>query len=306
MVFVIEVSDLSKSFGSVKALEGVSFSVPEGIIFGLLGPNGVGKTTIVRLLNGVLKPDFGTANVLGKDVQTEGSVVRQFTGVQTDTNLYEQLSGHENLRIWGKLYGLSDNQIKNRIEALLNEFGLSDRQNHLVGTYSKGMKQKLSICRALIHEPKILFLDEPTAGLDPESSNELLDFLKRSVAAKQRTVFLCSHRLEEVEQVCDAVAIIHRGHVLEQGKVSDLSKRFWKKTVFLVSGQGFEKLKSDFLKKINGRLIDGRLRIEVDRSSDIAAVIESLVASKVKIFEVIEERHSLKDVYFEVMGGAKK
>ncbi|MGH7455976.1 MAG: ABC transporter ATP-binding protein, partial [bacterium] len=164
MSWIIETFDLTKKFDQLTALDAVKIKVEPGIVFGFLGPNGAGKTTMVRLLNGLLRPTHGKAVIFGKDIQQEGLFIRSKTGVQTDTNLYEKLSAKENLEIWGGLYGLTGNNLYHRIDTLLGMFSLAGKRDVIVGNFSKGMKQKLTIARALIHDPEILFLDEPTAG----------------------------------------------------------------------------------------------------------------------------------------------
>lgn len=305
MSYIIETTNLSKRFDSRFAVENINLKIRAGTVFGFLGPNGAGKTTTVRLLNGLLKPSDGTVRLFGKDIQTEGGIIRSRCGVQTDTNLYEKLSAHENLDVWGAFYGLQGRLLQARIESLLEMFGLSERRNDLVGSFSKGMKQKVSIARALINEPEILFLDEPTAGLDPEASDDLLRYLRKYVRDTTRTVFLCSHRLEEVEELCDEVAILSKGKILISGSKENLIRHLWKEYEFIIR---LRKTQSLFLKMLEGdervtrvSLIENEAHVFLEDKEYISEVVRSLVKGGADILSVEKKLHSLKDVYFAVM-----
>jgi ABC-2 type transport system ATP-binding protein len=305
MDYVVEASGLCKTFGSVPALRSVDLKVVRGSAFALIGPNGAGKTTMVRMFSGILSPDAGHAYVLGKDSSLEGEYVRSKCGFQTDAGLYEKLSAKENLEIWGQLYGLSGDGLSGRIKELLEIFDLKERTRDLAGTFSKGMKQKLSIARALIHEPEVLFLDEPTAGLDPEASWELLTYLKKYVHASHRTVFLCSHRLEEVESLCEHVAFLDKGTLLATGSMDELSKRLWPRAAYLIElKEGLKKHAASLLARelvSEACVLDGRMRVVLDKREDISGVISFLVSEKAGILSVSDELHNLKDVYFSLM-----
>jgi len=310
MQFAIETFNLTKNFGQLIAVEGINIAVEGGSVFGFLGPNGAGKTTTVRLLNGLLKPSGGSARVLGMDIQQESDFIRAKCGVQTDTNLYEKLTARENLEIWGMLYGLKGNELTSRMNALLEMFGLAERRDDLVGTFSKGMKQKLSIARELIHDPEILFLDEPTAGLDPEAAEELLQYLKRFVENKRRTIFLCSHRLEEVEFLCDSIAIIFKGKILITGKIEELINNLWKENWFTIR---LEKISQEFISTLKNQkyisdvaVSDQKIMVALPDEKDISRAISTLVGLNANIFEVHRDRHSLKDIYFSVIPQDKK
>jgi ABC-2 type transport system ATP-binding protein len=305
MDYVVEASGLCKTFVSVPALSSVDLKVERGSAFALVGPNGAGKTTMVRVFSGIVAPTGGTARILGRDVSTEGSYVRSRCGFQTDAGLYENLSAEDNLTIWGELYGLKEDALAQRVKDLLELFDLGERSKDLAGSFSKGMKQKLSIARALIHEPDILFLDEPTAGLDPESSWELLAYLKKYIHNGRRTVFLCSHRLEEVESLCDHVALLERGRLLASGSIEELSKSIWPKPVFLIElKEGLERYADSLTEKklvSEAGVLESRLRVVLDKREDISEVISCLVSEKAGILSVSDEQHILKDVYFTLM-----
>lgn len=301
MEYLIETDNLTKRFGPLTAVEGLNIQVPRGTIFALLGPNGAGKTTTVRLLNGILQPTSGRAMVFGEDIRTRGTVIRRRCGVQTDTNLYEKLTVRDNLFLWGKLFEMDGSPLRSRTDALLEMFDLRDRQLDLAGNLSKGMKQKLSIARALIHDPEILFLDEPTAGLDPEAADEVLHYLARYVRDSNRTVFLCSHRLEEVEELSHDVTILFGGNVLASGELSDLVARIWPARRVIVRLRAITEPVRQLLEEAHREYEilagDARLAVVIREDRDIAELIRQLASRDAGILEVREEKHTLKDVY---------
>ncbi|MFW6140144.1 MAG: ATP-binding cassette domain-containing protein [Acidobacteriota bacterium] len=209
----IQVSSLTKNYGKLTAVDRVSFDVPKGEIFGFLGPNGAGKTTTVRIITGVLKADKGEALVMGYEAGTLKA--KQIAGVVPEmANAYEGLSGWKNMGLMGEIYGVPKNVIKDRSEELLKKVNLYSRKDEPVRTYSKGMKQRLILCMALISDPKILFLDEPTAGLDVQSSRMIKDFLLE-FNNDGKTIFLTTHQMEEANQLCDKVAILDQGVIVK-------------------------------------------------------------------------------------------
>lgn len=209
----IEVSNLTKRYGEVIAVDGVSFEVARGEFFGLLGPNGAGKTTTIRMLTGVIKPDFGTAYIMGYDIQKEPLKAKQAMGILPEmANAYIDLTAWQNLMFLGELYGVSRTLRHERATMLLEKLGLYERKDQLVKEFSKGMKQRLLICMALLNEPKILFLDEPTVGLDVQSARLIREML-RELNQDGVTIFLTTHNMEEANQLCDRVAIINQGRI---------------------------------------------------------------------------------------------
>ncbi len=209
----IQVSSLTKNYGKLTAVDRVSFDVPKGEIFGFLGPNGAGKTTTVRIITGVLKADKGEALVMGYEAGTLKA--KQIAGVVPEmANAYEDLSGWKNMMLMGEIYGVPKNVIKDRSKELLKKVNLYSRKDEPVRTYSKGMKQRLILCMALISDPEILFLDEPTAGLDVQSSRMIKDFLME-FNSSGKTIFLTTHQMEEANQLCDKVAILDHGVIVK-------------------------------------------------------------------------------------------
>jgi ABC-2 type transport system ATP-binding protein len=220
---MIEALSLRKSFGAKQALAGISFSVGEGEIYGLLGPNGAGKTTTTRILAGLLHPDSGSARVAGYDVVVEPERVRASIGILTEVpGLYERLRALEYLDFYGQIYGLDGPRRRARVEALMRLLGIWEVRSERLQSFSKGMKQKVAITRALIHEPRVLFFDEPTAALDPEAAKTVRDHLVQLIQDERRTVLLCSHNLAEVEQICARLSIVYGGRALTEASPAEL------------------------------------------------------------------------------------
>ncbi len=219
---MIETNDLSKQFSDFWAVDGVTISVKPGQILALLGQNGAGKTTTVRMLTALLSPTRGTARVGGYDVQTQARHVREVVGVLTEQHgLYMRMTGREYLDFFGQLHGLSRETRRSRGDYLLEYFGLAPTASQRIGEYSKGMRQKLALARALVHEPSVLLLDEPTSAMDPESSRLVRDEIAR-LRSSQRTIVICTHNLAEAEILADTVAIIYKGRILRAGTLDTL------------------------------------------------------------------------------------
>ena len=226
MSVIIQTTQLSKYFGKgnlVKAVDGLNLEVFEGETFGLLGPNGAGKTTTVRLLNCIIRPTAGTAKVANLDIIHNASEVKRVTGLLAESpGLYEKLSAFEFLEFMGALYDVPESILHTRILELLKLFNLHDRRDYLLEGYSRGMKQKVLLAAALIHDPPILFLDEPTSMLDPRSALMVKDLIKDLSVKAGRTIFICSHILPLVEELCDRIGIINRGQLIALGTIDEL------------------------------------------------------------------------------------
>ncbi len=202
---MIHTENLEKKFGEILAVEGLSLDVAEGEVFGFLGPNGAGKTTTIRMLTSLIAPTGGSASVAGFMVGKQDTNIRRTVGVLTETpGMYDNLSAEYNLRIFAELYEVKN--VSGQIEKYLKMLGLYERRLDAAGTFSKGMKQKLAIARALLHEPRVLFLDEPTAGLDPEASHLVREFIAE-LKKEGRTIFLCTHNLDEADRLCDRIGV---------------------------------------------------------------------------------------------------
>ncbi|MEO8603935.1 MAG: ABC transporter ATP-binding protein [bacterium] len=220
----VAVEDLAKSFGSVEAVRGLSFQVEEGQVFGLLGANGAGKTTTLSMLSTLARPTRGDAHILGKSLVRDVAGVRRLVGlVPQDISLYPTLSARENLAFFGRLYGLAPQRLHDRTEYLLDLVGLRTRANHLAQTFSGGMMRRLNLACGLVHEPRLLLLDEPTVGVDPQSRQHILDAI-RQIARQGMAVIYTSHYMEEAERFCDRIAIMDEGRIAAMGSLADLLK----------------------------------------------------------------------------------
>ena len=211
MIKIIDAENLTKKFGNTTAVEGLTLHVDEGEVFGFLGPNGAGKTTTVRMLCCLISKTSGTANVAGYEVGNEADAlkIRKLVGfVPDNVGLYEDLTAYENLDYYGKLYKCSESQRKENIQRFLTMLGLWEKKDAAAGTFSKGMKQKLALARALIHDPAVLFMDEPTANLDPESAKTVREFILQ-LKSEKKTIFLNTHNLDEAQRICDRIGILN-------------------------------------------------------------------------------------------------
>ena len=307
---IIEVNELTHCFGERKALNSLTYSVKAGEIFALLGPNGAGKTTTIRLLNGLYRPTSGSLRVMGLDPISQGDELRQQSGVLTETTaLYERLNAHQNLEFFGKLYGMSDGELNSRIGELLKFFGLEGRAADKVGTYSKGMKQRLALARALLNRPRILYLDEPTSSLDPESAQQVHELIQSVKANDGQTVFLCTHHLDEAERLADRVAIMNTGRVLALGSLAELGRQFdpglWVEVALWQTD----------LAKVDVSHVPGvlkcetqadHLRIQVVEESVIPLLASELVHQKAQIYRLSPKKMTLEEIYFELQENAKQ
>jgi len=306
----IVVENLSHRFDGRFALHDLSYDVQQGEVFALLGPNGAGKTTSIRLLNGLYKPTQGKIRVFGKDPVVDGSSIRQETGVLTETSaLYERLTARENLLFFGRLYGLTESLLLKRIDETLHFFALKERENDRVSTYSKGMKQRLALARAFMNHPHILFLDEPTASLDPESSLQVHELIESLSKNDDRIVFLCTHRLEEAERLADRIAILNNGKLLTLGSLDELRRRYnpglWVE-IELLNPPG-EIGPMENVRGINKFELEGcKMRVQVHEESVIAALVNELVLHKAEILRVSPQKVSLEEIYFKLQTEVKE
>jgi len=301
--------ELTRDFAApgktVRALDGLDLSVPPGIVFGFLGPNGSGKTTTIRLLLGLLEATAGQARVLGFDTRTQSAEIRARTGALLEhPGIYERLSAEDNLEFYGRVWRLPAAQRQARIRELLTHIGLLDRRKETAGAWSRGMKQKLAVARALLHRPQLIFLDEPTAGLDPVAAAALRDDLARLAASEGVTVFLTTHNLAEAEKLCAQVAVIREGKLLAVGHPDTLRARGGKPRVDVV-GQGFN---DAVLAALRARpdvaaadLVNGRLSIELRGTTETAPIISQLVAAGAQVEEVRKGQASLEDVFLTLV-----
>jgi len=301
-VEVIDVQNLTKMFNGQVVLNGIDFQVREGEVFGYLGPNGAGKTTTMRIILGVLKPTSGKALVFGKELGDNGDLRKRVGVLLENDGLYEQLSAYENLNYYAQLYTVSnrDEKIKN----LLNFVGLSDRKNNKVGTYSKGMKRKLALARAIIHDPDVLCLDEPSAGLDPEAQVMVRDLILQLSRRKGITVFLNSHNLDEVQRICSKIAILQRGEIKAYDTVKNLSIKFSEPVLEIILSDGRDVEKAldllNSLAYVSNCERDGLRITAIVKDEKSSTILDMLVKNGIKIEEVKKVTKSLEDVYLDI------
>ena len=226
---VVKLERVSKHFGPIKAVDGLSLEIRKGEVFGLLGPNGAGKTTTVRMVCGLLKPTSGRILVMGYEMPREALKARKHIGLlPQESDVYEMLTGRENLEYFARLYGLEGEELNRRVEEVLELVGLSKRADDRAGEYSGGMKRRLMVARAIVHDPDIVILDEPTMGLDVFAVRRIRSLIKK-LAEGGRTVILTTNDLEDAERTCDRVAIIDKGRLLALGSIKELEERFQEK-----------------------------------------------------------------------------
>ena len=297
---------LGRAFESRWAVRDVTFEVHRAEVVGLLGPNGAGKTTTVRMLTALIRPTEGTASVDGFDIVRDPEAVRARVGILTETpGLYDKLSAAANLEFFGRLYGLDAALRAERIEHYLRLFALWDRRDDVAGTFSKGMKQKLAIARALLHDPSVVFLDEPTAALDPEAAfivREAIETMRRA----GRTIVLATHNLDEADRLCDRIAFI-RGGLLRIDSPAALRGALGERGLAIRFRGGIAPEAVAAVRAVEGvrgvEPADGVVHVGVDDPESIApAVVRALVRAGADIVELRPERPSLERIYFDVMG----
>ena len=299
---MIEVQNLTKNFNGKTVLDGISFEVKEGEIFGYLGPNGAGKTTTMRIILGLLKPTSGNALVFGEDLGSNDKLRRRVGILLENDGLYEGLSAYDNLDYYSQLYGISDREEK--IKNLLDFVGLSDRKDDKVGTFSKGMKRKLGLARAIIHDPEVLFLDEPSSGLDPEAQRMVRDLILQ-LSKEKRTIFLNSHDLDEVQKVCSKVAILHGGTIKAYDKVENLRNKFSKPIFEITLIDTADVLNAlDILHSLDyvSDCEEDGLRITVTlKEEKSSTILNELVNNGISVEEAKRLAKSLEDIYLEIV-----
>jgi ABC-2 type transport system ATP-binding protein len=301
---MIFAEDLTKQFDDFTAVDGINLNVPQGNVLVLLGPNGAGKTTTVRMLTSILRPSRGTAQVAGYDVVKQASQVRSVVGVLTEQHgLYGRMDADEYLDFFGQLYGLEKDQSRKRSHDLLERFGLAVDRKKRLSTYSKGMRQKLSLARALLHQPPVLLLDEPTSAMDPESSRMVRDAIS-GLRSADRTIILCTHNLAEAEELADQVAIIRKGKVIRWGLLASLKQE-------LLGPTEFEAQLSTHVDGWMGQLPEGvqltsreqnRLRFRIfNPQTTNPILLRKLLEDQLNVVSFQEVPHNLENAYIEAV-----
>jgi ABC-2 type transport system ATP-binding protein len=301
---MIETHELTKAFNDFLAVDQVSLTVEPGMIFAILGPNGAGKTTTVRMLTSILKPTAGWARVAGYDVVQQPTVVRSLVGVLTEQHgLYERMRGVEYLDFFARIYHLSPDERQRRPRQLMEHFGLGDALDKRLGEYSKGMKQKLALVRAMLHNPSVLLLDEPTSAMDPQSAKLVRDAI-RDLQREERTIAITTHNLTEAQSLADRIAVIRKGRIIANGTFEDLSQRF----------VGAPLMELCLTEQLNGAVAELAGLVDVvdqgDRwlryrtaapQTDNPAVIRKLTGAGLNIITLSEVSRTLEDVYLQIV-----
>lgn len=309
MLYSIETKSLSKSFGDLKAVDDISFNVESGEIFGFLGPNGAGKTTTMMILTTLLKPTSGHGLVSGFDVRTHPKQVRESIGyVQQEITVDEYLTGRENLLLQARLNHIPKDQIENRIDEILELIELSDKQNQAVVTYSGGMRKRLDIAGGLLHRPKVLFLDEPTVGLDIQTRRKIWEYIKKIHKEFDMTIFLTTHYMEEADQLCDRIGIIDGGKIQVIDSPQNLKSAMGKEVISLTIENGdaekaflSELGKIELINKINHD--QNKITLFASKGTEVIPKIFQISSDlKVKINSISLTQPTLDDVFISYTG----
>ena len=301
-MYAVELHNLSKTYpGGKQAVQNVSLELEPGEVFGFLGPNGAGKTTTVKLLNGMLTPTEGICRVLGSDPALEPEKVHAVSGVVTEhARMDENLTGLENLVFYAELYGISADEAARRSESLLKEMELEEAKDRKLAAWSTGMRQRLSLARALIHRPKILFLDEPTSGLDPESTQNVNRMIREMAENSGITVFLCTHQLRYAQEICTRYGLIEEGRLLAEGTLDELrSETFSRITLQIRAGSmppemGF--------RQTGAQEYEASIRSE----DEIPEIVRRIAAAGGDIYKVEARQPDLEDIYFALTAAGRE
>jgi ABC-2 type transport system ATP-binding protein len=307
MTKTLMVENLAKRFDNVQAVAGITFSVDQGELFGFLGPNGAGKTTTINMLTGLARPDSGTMRIGGLDCTQRPRSAQHLIGVVPDeSNLYPELTGFDNLCFCAALYGLGKNERHSRAKKLLDDFGLSQAADRRFGVYSKGMKRKLTIAAGIIHQPQILFLDEPTTGIDVASARQLRQ-LVADLNESGTTIFLTTHYIEEAERLCDRIAFIVNGRIVQIDSVDNLLQPLQTRHMVHISCDQdiygmLDELQCAFSQLRFSAPSKSILQVEADQPVKAGAVVYFLEEHGVEVSEARKIRPSLEDVFVRVTG----
>ena len=308
---ILEVKDLVKQYGDFTAVKGITFDIKEGEIFSLLGPNGAGKTTTISMLSTLYTPSSGDATIGGHSVSTDPMAVKQVIGVvPQEIALYEDLTARENLIFWGQMYGLSGKELNSRVDEVLEQIGLVDKAKNQVKTYSGGMKRRVNIGVGLLHKPRLLFMDEPTVGIDPQSRRAILDTVK-DLNQMGMTVLYTTHYMEEAEELSDRVGIIDHGELIAIGTQDELTKQVGQTdTLILHIGENEDtEALAESLKGLDGVLeaiaVEHEVSIVTPQAEDILATIVGTANERgIKIRSIDIREPNLEAVFLHLTGRA--
>lgn len=299
MANIIEVDNVSKQFNQREILKDVSFTIKDGSINGLLGPNGAGKTTIIRLLNGVINATSGKMKVMSFDPNLQGDEIRKRVGIVTESaSLYHDMSAWDNLVFFSKIYGKSDS---GRITHLLEQFDMLRFKDQLVGSFSTGMKKRIALAKALLHNPNLLFLDEPTNGLDPEGINEVIRYLHKVNQDEGVTILICSHVLQQLETICDSYLFLNEGRIVEKGTRKELEDKYLKEIRLLVE-TGLNPLNNITYKGYTYRRRGSNLLEFLLSSKEEITPLLASILNETWVHSCEVTNRSLEAIYFNIRG----
>lgn len=301
---MIQVTNLSKSFDQLQAVKNLSFSIKKGEIFGLLGPNGAGKSTTINMMSTILSSDKGTILIKGNDTKKASNICKTLIGVvPQEISLYDEFTAYENLLFWGKLYKIPSKELKQRIISILELIGLTDRKNDLVKTYSGGMKRRINIASAILHKPKVLFMDEPTVGVDPQSRNRIFEIVE-NLNKQGMTIVYTTHYMEEVERLCNRIAIIDNGKIVAQGTQSELQKESNVKETIEITFQSIAPKQVETLKEMFPSVIQNKssLAIACDANKDLSTIISVCNTASLQIEDLKLNKVNLETIFLNLTG----
>jgi ABC-2 type transport system ATP-binding protein len=302
---LIKVSSLKKSFGPVTALRGISFQIEKGEFYGLLGPNGAGKSTTINIISTLLKPDEGSVHINGTDLYRDPQACKKMIGVvPQEIALYNELSALENLRFWGSLYDVPADVLKKKSEELISFLGLGDRKNDKVKTYSGGMKRRINIACALLHEPSVLFMDEPTVGVDPQSRNLIFEVVEE-LHKRGMTIIYTTHYMEEAQRMCDRIGIIDNGLIVAQGTLDELRKNSGLKESIEIQLAGGTSLPNEILKGFDWAQLKETNSVSLFSGNvlkDLPVVVQRLSDQNVDIQGVDIKKVDLEGIFLKLTG----
>lgn len=298
----VVINNLSKIYsGNKRAVNHMNITLHQGEVFGFLGPNGAGKTTTVKLLNGMLTPTEGNCRVFDIDPAKNPEKVHALSGVVTEhAQMYDNLTGLQNLVFFGSVFGIGTDKSEKRANALLEQLNLADAKNQKLSAYSTGMRQRLSLARAMIHEPKVLFLDEPTSGLDPESAQNVNHLIRSLAKDKGITIFLCTHQLRYAQEICTRYGLIEEGKLLATGSLEELRSKVLSGITVMITASSLPKGLP------NRKTGDQDFEMKVRSEADIPSIVRQIVENGGDVYHVSAKRPSLEDIYFALTAKRKE
>jgi len=302
---MVKVNNISKSFGELKAIDNLSFSIKKGEIFGLLGPNGAGKSTLINMMSAILKQDDGQVIINGSDILEHTQLCKHQIGVvPQEISLYGEFSAIDNLVFWGKLYQIPRKELDRRIDEILELIGLRDRKNDLIKTYSGGMKRRINIAAALLHKPDILFMDEPTVGVDPQSRNSIFELVEK-LNSSGITVVYTTHYMEEVERLCNRIAIIDKGRIIAQGTTNELKEKSGIAQYIEIEFESITKKQHKELEKLIGlqcHLEESVVLIEAEGNQHLSNIISVCFKCNLLIRDIQIKKANLEAIFLKLTG----